>query len=82
VCYDASHSDWGEVESHVVLMCISFMARDGESFFMCLLAICASSFENCLFSSFAHLFGGLLILCRVIVLNSLCILVINPLSDV
>jgi hypothetical protein len=34
----------------VVLICISFMARDGEHFFMYFLAICISSFEKVLFS--------------------------------
>jgi hypothetical protein len=43
------------------LICISFMARDGEHFFMCFLAIWTSSFENTLFSSFAHFFIGSLI---------------------
>jgi hypothetical protein len=35
----------------VVLICISFMARDGEHFFMCSLATWTSSFEKVLFSS-------------------------------
>jgi hypothetical protein len=30
----------------VVLICSSFMARDGEHFFMCFLAIHTSSFEK------------------------------------
>jgi hypothetical protein len=30
----------------VVLICISFMARDGEHFFMCFFAIWTSSFEK------------------------------------
>jgi hypothetical protein len=34
---------------NVVLICISFMAQGAEHFFVCLLAICASSFENHLF---------------------------------
>jgi hypothetical protein len=46
----------------VVLICISFMARDGEHFFMCILATWISSFEKFLFSSVAHFFIGSLIL--------------------
>jgi hypothetical protein len=37
------------------------MARDGEHFFMCVLAIRISSFEKVLFSSVAHFFIGSLI---------------------
>jgi hypothetical protein len=47
---------------NVILIYISFMAKDVELFFICLLAIYSSSFENCLFSLFAHLFSELLIL--------------------
>jgi hypothetical protein len=46
----------------VVLICISFIARDGEHFFMCFLAIWISSFEKVLFSSLAHFFIGSLVL--------------------
>jgi hypothetical protein len=49
---------------------------------MCLVAICISSFENCLFISSTHLFNGLLILWEVSFLSFLYILVVNPLSDV
>jgi hypothetical protein len=37
------------------------LAKDVKHFFISLLAI-FTSFENCLFSSFTHLFGGLLML--------------------
>jgi hypothetical protein len=37
----------------VFLICSSFMARNGEHFFMCFLAIWISSFEKVLFSSVA-----------------------------
>jgi hypothetical protein len=46
----------------VVLICISFMAREGEHFFMCFLVIWISSFEKVLFNSIAHYFIGSLIL--------------------
>jgi hypothetical protein len=42
------------------------MAEDVEHFFIYLLAICISSFEKCLFSSFAHL---LIVLFALLVFN-------------
>jgi hypothetical protein len=63
----------------VVLICISFMARDGEHFFMCFLSIWISSFEKFLFSSVAHFFTGSLIFGEFISLSSYYILVISPL---
>uniref|UniRef100_A0A4X1SGT3 Uncharacterized protein n=1 Tax=Sus scrofa TaxID=9823 RepID=A0A4X1SGT3_PIG len=64
----------------VVLICISLTIRNVEHCFKCLLVICTSSLEKCLFRSLAHLSIGLLAFLLLSCISCLYILEIRPLS--